>query len=1313
MSSEARELQIVELAARRTWRRSWVLAVIWLALHAHTALADDSDVPPGQLTFRVFGAADGLHNVAITNLVQDRDGRLWIATEDGVYRFDGETFTQLTTKDGLPSSTVLVQAIGPGGEVCAGSKRGMACWDGARFSQAAARGLPAQSVQAMASAGGKLWVAIAGGGLYVRDAKTAFTQVAVPGSRSVQVLWADADGLVVGHGDTVALQTPDGAWRSLDSAGLAHEHVEGVLRDHAGAIWIRTRSHLHVLAKGAAQATDLSAGFPLGYVIDARIAMAIGPRGEVLIAADNGLNYRERDRWRAIDGSVGMPAAIVSTLFVDREGTIWIGASGLVQLAGRGLIEHYNVASGLPGEIVWTFARDPEGGLLAGTNRCLARGVAGRWACVPGTEGHSVASVAFPPQGGMFLAGAPSDLWYLDDNGRAMSFAEAGQPERHALSLALGPEGDLWIGARVGLYRLRGAVPGTLERVDVPGADPSAAFESLVVVGDQLWTAIAPGGVAVRDHGAWHVFGTADGLLDTAVTHIIARHDGRLCVAYGEAVGLTCFGYDGRTVTGLEHIGAADGLVSPLVYLLGEDRAHRLWIGTGAGLDVVSDHRIAHFDERDGLANNDASSAAFFQDRDGSLWFGSASGATHVRAQDYGAPPAAPRTAFVEGRLGTQSLQHGSSAAAVLEVPHDHSGLNLELGADTLVDPKRITYQVRLSPQESEWSTTHQREARYPALLPGSYQLAARSRIDAGPWGPISELRFAVLPAWWQTRWFLLGAALAGSLAVGGGFATMLRRRTRLLNAQSDASFRAVIDLMPELITVYRDGVLVYLNLASRRLLGIEGADQRWAQLALVGYVHPDDHPQVATMSARLIQLAPQQVSEITELRMRGADGSWRICEVSGVRVDIGGAPTVVTSGRDVTERRRMRAKMLITDRMASLGTLAAGIAHEINNPLAYVTGNLEVIAETLEDRVASRSDAGRDELTAAVSDARDGAERVRKIVLGLRSFTRSEEEQRVPLELAGVLDAAIRLTSSELRHRAQLVRESGAMPLVLGDDGRLTQVFINLLVNAAHAIPEGHSDHNRVTVRTRSDARGNAVIEIEDTGQGMTPEIQARVFDPFFTTKDVGEGTGLGLSICHGIISGLGGQIAIESPPEHRGETDARNAGDDAVATKPAGGTLVRVVLPAYASAAVTLAAVSAAPAPQANARRHRVLLVDDEPLVAQTMERLLRHDYDVTTALCGQDALAHIARGVRFDAIVSDVLMPNMTGIELSEELQRLAPDQAQRLIFLSGGVFTAQTRERLSQIGAPQLAKPIAAHDLRACVRRVATQADTGAA
>jgi CheY-like chemotaxis protein len=281
------------------------------------------------------------------------------------------------------------------------------------------------------------------------------------------------------------------------------------------------------------------------------------------------------------------------------------------------------------------------------------------------------------------------------------------------------------------------------------------------------------------------------------------------------------------------------------------------------------------------------------------------------------------------------------------------------------------------------------------------------------------------------------------------------------------------------------------------------------------------------------------------------------------------------------------------------------------------------------------------------------------------------------------VLDSAIRMTSNELKHRAVLVRDLGATPRVLADEGRLAQVFINLLINAAHAIPEGNTDANRITVRTRTDELGRAVVEIEDSGEGMPPEVQARAFDPFFTTKEVGEGTGLGLSICHGIVSGLGGQIAIESTRGH--------------------GSLVRVVLPPAPVTATPPPAAKPAPALITD-RRHRVLIVDDEPRVAQALKRMLTGDHELTVASCGAEAIAHVAAGERYDAIITDVMMPNMTGIELYDRLEDMAPDQAMRVIFLSGGVFTEQTQSRLETSGNPQLQKPVSSPELRACVAKM---------
>jgi PAS domain S-box-containing protein len=538
-----------------------------------------------------------------------------------------------------------------------------------------------------------------------------------------------------------------------------------------------------------------------------------------------------------------------------------------------------------------------------------------------------------------------------------------------------------------------------------------------------------------------------------------------------------------------------------------------------------------------------------------------------------------------------------------------------------------------------------------------------------------------VHPAWWQSRWVVAFAIVAILLAIAAVATSLhrrvLQRRTRQLNEQSAATVRALLEFVPDLITVHRDGKVIYCNRAARRLYGLDVNEDAQSDLGV--RIHPDDCARVADMMRGARHADEDSAPEMVGLRVRDDDGSWRLCEVSGVRMELAGASVLVVSGRDVTERQQLRAQLLVSDRMASLGTLAAGIAHEINNPLSYVLGNLEVVTEAI--KTGDRSDG----LAAAITDATDGAQRVRKIVQGLRTFSRSEEEKRVSLDIAEVLRAAIRLTANEVRHRAQLVCELGTTPNVLADDGRLTQVFINLIVNAAHAIPEGRSDENCITVRTCTDELGRAVIEVIDTGRGMSPDVQARVFDPFYTTKKIGEGTGLGLSICHSIITGLGGQISLEG----------------AVGC----GAVARIVLPPATAPAAPTARPSETAMP-ALQQRLRVLVVDDEPRVAEMLQRVLRRDHDVIAVSCGKAALEQVRAGAWFDAIVTDVMMPNMTGLELLDELVRIAPEQAKRLILLSGGVFTAETRARLDEIGTLQLDKPTNSNELRRAVLMIAT-------
>jgi PAS domain S-box-containing protein len=238
----------------------------------------------------------------------------------------------------------------------------------------------------------------------------------------------------------------------------------------------------------------------------------------------------------------------------------------------------------------------------------------------------------------------------------------------------------------------------------------------------------------------------------------------------------------------------------------------------------------------------------------------------------------------------------------------------------------------------------------------------------------------------------------------------------------------------------------------------------------------------------------------------------------------------------DVTERKAMQAQLVVSDRLAAVGTLAAGVAHEINNPLAFVLSNLSFLAGELQG-VSRELPPGRTaEMEEVLREASDGAHRVRQIVRDLRTFSRGDDEVATAVNVQAVLESAITMARGELRMRAQIVREYREVPLVEGNEGRFGQVFLNLLINAAQAIPPGKPDQHEVRLVLRHSG-DRVIVEVKDTGVGMAPEVRARIFDPFFTTKPVGEGTGLGLSICHGIVTGFGGEITVESE-EGRGST-------------------------------------------------------------------------------------------------------------------------------------------------------------------------------
>jgi PAS domain S-box-containing protein len=495
----------------------------------------------------------------------------------------------------------------------------------------------------------------------------------------------------------------------------------------------------------------------------------------------------------------------------------------------------------------------------------------------------------------------------------------------------------------------------------------------------------------------------------------------------------------------------------------------------------------------------------------------------------------------------------------------------------------------------------------------------------------------------------------------------------------AERGYRVLLEAMSEgVATLTERGLITYCNARFSSILGV---------------------PLERTIGSPFTSLVPE--ADRTRFQTLIADGTggrsegefWLqapdaeapvLVRLAVVSVAIDGAATHCLVMSDLTEQRQkdaavaaeraqMQARLLLADRMSSLGTLAAGVAHEINNPLAYVIASLELMSERVPWFAGPAPGLGSgptEWLSRQLDRAREGTERVRLIVRGLKGFTRADDETVDVIDPRRALDTSIALVQNEIRLRAQLVTDYDALPDVWANEGRLGQVFVNLLVNASQSIPAGAASQHEIRVSGRTDAEGRAVIEIRDTGAGIEADHLARIFDPFFTTKALNVGTGLGLSLCHAIVGSFDGQITVESTPGT--------------------GTVFRITLPGAKSALPI--AVPPTAAATSNDPRGRLLFIDDEKDICEAMQEALAPFHDLVTTTDAREALAWLAAGQRFDLILCDVLMPEMAGIDFHARLAKDDAAQASRVVLMSGG-FSPRAGEAPMAPQSPVLEKPFA--------------------
>lgn len=752
--------------------------------------------PAGRTTFRAYGPERGLGDFLILTLYQDRRGFLWAGTEDGLYRYDGREFERFGRSEGLPSTYVGAMCEGVDGTLWAGTFAGLARWaDGVFEPVAGGSVLPAEPVRALqGTPDGRLWVGQRSGLYFGTIARGFYPAPGWPGGDATALavdgqgrLWAAASPTTEG-GRTRVLTLSDSGWREWPLPGLAGERLTALAGDGAGRVWARSSTRLFVLDPGA---DAFRQALPPAGVESQLGRLAVDRDGRILVPTETGLLVRYEEGWHLVGRDQGLPTGWAQVALVDREGSLWIGSTGLHRQLGGGAWYGYTTVDGLPSDVVRALFRSADGTLWVGTEKGLARAGAGRFELLAGTERHGVRTIQEDGAGNLYLAGVPVEVLRVDPRSRRIERfgSESGLRGTRILRMVLDASGTLWVAADGGGLRAARTGPGPLrfEPVVVPGGNETEYFSGLILDGKgRLWAA-GEKGLAVRDGGAWRRFTDADGLRETHVAYALSLRSGELVVAYFEGAGLSRVTYDGGRISVADLLAPGSVLATQKVFMLGEDRSGRIWAGTGLGVYSVEDGTERRYRAEDGLVGEDFNNMTFLEDPDGGLWFGTMSGLARFdpRVTPPSVPP--PATAILETKLGPRSWK--GPAPDGERLGYRENVLEVRYAGLSFVRENAVESETRLVGLEPEWRASRIRELRISALPPGEYRFEVRSRAAAGEWGPVTGFSFSIAPAWWQSLWF---RALA-LLAVAGLVALAVQRRLRKLQRRA-AILQSLVD---------------------------------------------------------------------------------------------------------------------------------------------------------------------------------------------------------------------------------------------------------------------------------------------------------------------------------------------------------------------------------------------------------------------------------------------------------------------------------------------------------------------------------------
>ncbi|MGA8597612.1 MAG: response regulator [Bryobacteraceae bacterium] len=728
--------------------------------------------------FRVFGTEEGLGNLAVLSMVQDRHGYIWVGTLNGLFRYDGDRFHRFGTTEGLPDVSIVSLVVTPDGNLWIGTPRGLAVFRSGRFQSlhlGEPTGVSYASGLAVEPRTGALWLATNRGlaKLDARDMRQSSPRLHFAEGfprKNLNCVGFSADGSMwfAGSGE---LYNWDGRrlWTPGGSDGLPKDDWQAILADAKGNLWLRSLSHLVVLRPGTRRFLAADAGLP-GAEMG---ALGLDNEGQIVVPTVLGVARPADSHWILLSERNGLPMSSVSTVLFDREGSPWIGTNGagVSRWLGFGRWENWTAPAWIPNDSVWSMAEDEQGAVWIGTDTGISM--------LP--PRHHDEQVAAPRRFSLkteirvLAAGLHDDLWVGTREGlfrcnkrsgtcRAIP-PRSGLPSLEIRHLALDRTGILWIATAAGLYSAKtGTLPLRFEEVKLPGSLP-APFPKVVLGPKDQVVAASEAGLWVRRRGAWLHITSREGLLDNDVNQTAIDSHGVIWAAYTKSLGVSRLDWTADQKLEVRHWTAPNGPQSNFVYALATDKRDRLWVGTDTGVDVLERQNWRHYTTSDGLVWNDLNTDAILADSEGAVWFGTSKGLSRF-SPDVASSPDYPPTPIV-----TKILVSGRSQNVAAPVHISYKSREVTLYFSTLSFANGETrFAYRISGLNNSWMPAEGRDIHLMNLPPGTYllELTARTSTGLAAREPAGVLLVIETPWWstWPFRLFCLAVLLALCRAV-------------------------------------------------------------------------------------------------------------------------------------------------------------------------------------------------------------------------------------------------------------------------------------------------------------------------------------------------------------------------------------------------------------------------------------------------------------------------------------------------------------------------------------------------------------------